>query len=439
MLKKGRFAWILVTSLLLIVQPVSPVLARDKMYRAQNDVNYTDDGCVEDTSGKSKTSPSNSSVDCGVDTDGDQGNKDKIWGFLVNKFKEQGYSQEEAEKAAAGVMGNMWQETGGTFNPNIDHGNGCNSGPAIGLNQWCFGRQTNLKSFGDERGTGWGCLGTQLDFLWGEMESTHSHLFEEMKGKGPRDAAEIFDHGGDGASSGISGFEESWDSQKGYHYRAGYAEDIYKEYTGKDPGTLNTSPASNSSTSGSSSNNCPSSSTATSGGIPSEECKVLLEEYNKLVAEGKITYHGGGDTNKNFIENDLKNCTTDQIECGTGGGKGGVHPRTLRAITAAAKNSGASTLEQWNFNTGHGCDEFRHPMGMASDIYCPGNDPSTGTGASEDCNKLFIYFYNNYDELGITELIWQYPPKGYSCDDPKIMCSGAGDHTDHIHISTEVT
>lgn len=182
---------------------------------------------------------------CGEDKDGDQGNKDQIWSFLINKFEEEGYNRDEAEKAASGVMGNMWQETGGSFNPHIDHGMGCNSGPAIGLNQWCFERQTNLKNFGEEKGNGWQCLGTQLEFLWGEMTSTHKHLFDVMKGKPPREAAEIFDHGGDGASQGITGFEESWDSQQGMHVRAGFADQIYQEFTGKDPSALSSNSGAN--------------------------------------------------------------------------------------------------------------------------------------------------------------------------------------------------
>jgi hypothetical protein len=137
----------------------------------------------------------------------------------------------------------------------------------------------------------------------------------------------------------------------------------------------------------------------------------------------------------------MQNCTTDQIECGTGGGKGGVHPRILRALVAGAANSGAGTVTQWNFNTGHDCDGLNHPHGMATDLYCIGNKSTSKGGqiktASDDCNKLFKYFYDHYDELGLTELIWQYPPPEYSCSDPKIMCHIAG-HTDHIHVGTKV-
>ena len=434
MLRRLRPFGVVALALIIAVSQSTPTFARDAMFRAQNDVLYYDDSCgAAQGATAARTVGAVSNVDCGVDADGDQGNKDKIWGFLVSQFTAQGYSKEEAEMAAAGVMGNMYQETGGTFNPNIDHGNGCNNGPAIGLNQWCFDRQTNLKSFGDEKGTGWGCLGTQLNFLWNEMDTTHSHLYEAMKGKSPSEAAEIFDHGGDGASTGVRGFEESWDSQQGMHKRAGYAEQIYKEYTGKNPSEIQNLGSSSNNRSNSTTS-CATAAGSTSGGpVPSEECAALLEEYKALAAAGKITYYGDG--NRDFVNKDLENCTTDQIECGTGG-KGGVHPRILRATVAAAKNSGASNLEQWNFNSGHGCDGLNHPRGMAIDIYCEGNSSPGANDASEDCNKLFKYFADNYEELGLTELIWQYPPSGYPCGG-KILCNVAG-HTDHIHAGTRV-
>ncbi len=226
--------------------------------------------------------------------------------------------------------------------------------------------------------------------------------------------------------------------------RGDRAEDIYRDFTGQEPPPFSTAQggavagagtASPVGTTSGSSQACPTADQAASGGgaIPSEECAALIAEYNQLKSAGKIKYQG----QEKEITHDLENCTTDQIECGTNGGKGGVNPKILRALVAAAKNSGASSMTQWNFNTGHGCDGLNHPRGMATDIACNGNDQGSGQGASEDCNKLFKYFYDNYDELGLTELIWQYPPSGYSCNDPKILCNVSG-HADHIHVGARV-
>ncbi len=359
-------------------------------------------------------------------------NKEQIWNFLRSK----GLSEE----AAAGIMGNMEQESG--FMPTADNaktmgfsdssGRGCR-----GIVQWCHERNTQLDSFAAERGKSWDCLGVQLEYMWYEMTET-----EQGNRNGNGDVLEIpladalnggdfsrkSNYTGSGAANAATIFHDYFEranTATGEHLgRADRAEEIYTEFTGKAPTDI-------SEDSSSSTSECVGA--TYTGGIPSEECEALIAQYRSLVAEGKITYYGEG--NRAFVEKDLQNCTTDQIQCGTGG-MGGVHPKILRATVAAAANSGSSTLQQWNFNTGHACDGLNHPRGMAIDIYCLGNNPN-GVGASEDCNKLFKYFYDNHGELGLTELIWQWPPSGYDCGDPKISCDIAG-HRDHIHIGTQV-
>lgn len=408
---------------------VDSVLALDakSSYRQQNDILYYEEGCQAATSSGSAAAGPGGGGGCG--SDNPEENKKQIWSFLKSK----GLSDE----AAAGIMGNMEQES--SFNPKATNGIGCR-----GIVQWCFGRNDGLDSFAAGKGTKWDCLGTQLEYMWHEMTETEQGqyngngdhleipLVDALNGKPFSRSSNYTGSGAYNAGAIFHDYFERANTAKGEHLGRGErAEKIYEEFTGK---SADASLLGNASSSGG--NACPGNGSPSGGGIMSEECESLVKKYDTLEASGKIVAHSDGDSKS--IDNDLKNCTTDQIECGTNGGKGGVHPRTLRAIVAAAENSGASRLDHWNFNTGHPCDEFRHPKGMAADIYCPGNKQATGEGASEDCNKLFIYFYDHYDELGITELIWQYPPKGYSCDDPKIMCSGAGDHTSHIHISTEV-
>lgn len=409
------------------VQNTSLVLANS--YRQQNDILYYEEGCSAAVGGGgvgNAVAGGGGGGGCG--SDDPEANKQQIWSFLKSKGL--------TDDAAAGIMGNMEQES--TFNPKATNPIGCR-----GVVQWCFGRNDNLDSYAAGKGTSWDCLGTQLEYMWHEMSETDQGQFngagekleiplvDALNGKPFANSSKYTGSGAYNAGAIFHDYFERANTSTGEHLGRGErAEKIYQEFTGK---AADTSLLGSSATPGG--NACPTGG-AGGGGIMSEECAALVKKYDELKASGKIIAHSEGE-GKN-IDKDLQNCTTDQIECGGEGKKGGTHPRLLRAVVAAAENSGASSLDHWNINTGHGCDQFRHPMGMASDIYCKGNNQGTGVGASEDCNKLFIYFYDNYDELGITELIWQYPPKGYSCDDPKIMCSGSGDHTDHIHISTEV-
>lgn len=360
-------------------------------------------------------------------------NKMQIWSFLKSKGL--------TDDAAAGILGNFEQES--TFNPKALNSIGC-----LGIAQWC-NRRTNLESFAAERGQPADCLGIQLEFMWYEMTETNEGrmtsngdeleipLVDALNGTPFSRSSEYSGSAANIAAQVFHDYYERANMASGEHKGRGERADrIFQELTGRpsDTSLLNA----NGRSSNGSSRACPGGA-ATNGAIPSEECQALLAEYKALVDAGKITYYGEG--NREFVNKDLENCTTDQIECGTGGGKGGVHPRILRATVAAAKNSGATKLEQWNFNSGHSCDGKNHPRGMAIDIYCEGNRGTAKGGvvntASADCNALFKYFYDHYDELGLTELIWQYPPTEYSCGDPKIMCDIPG-HADHIHVGTRV-
>lgn len=375
--------------------------------------------CSAESGGTIKTAAAVTSGDgggCGNKAPNDKQNMDQIWGFFVNKFQSKGYSEGEAKAAAAGIMGNMMQES--NLNPAVSGGFGCPpEGPGVGIVQWCFSRQDNLAAYAAERGKPIDCLGVQLEFIWKEMEEGYSQLFEHMKTTDPKKAAAVFDHGGDGASTGIGGFEESYDQDNAQ--RESKAADIYKDYTGKDPGSLSSSGSATGA-------EC---ATTVSGGIMSADCAALVAKYKELVGSGKII-----ETDKSRQEKDLQNCTEGPIECGTGGGKGGVHPLILRAFIGAAE-AGPGSAKIWSFNTGHDCDGLNHPQGRAVDIVCNGNT-SGSNNADPMCNAMFKFLYDNYAELKLEELIWQYPPPPYSCNDPKIMCNVAG-HADHIHIGVQ--
>lgn len=454
-----------------ILQPSTPALAQSigdgledgvsvtvDATRSANDVLYSGEACSANS--PSSTPATNNSTtgantgqragpSSGCGSSDPRQNKIQIWNYLKGKGL--------TDAAAAGIMGNMSQESG--FMPTADNGKtmgfrdstgrGCR-----GVVQWCHERNSGLDTFAAQQGSSWDCLGTQLDYMWYEMTETTQG---QVNGKGEKleiPLADALNGGSFGARSKYDGISEPAaaaqifhdyferaNTAKGEHLgRGDKAEEIYKEFNGSTPTTApssgsptgsgqpQASQACTSSSASSSASNTSSGTGSGNGTIPPEDCAELTTQYNQLVASGKID----NSNNPSGINNDVKNCKITQINCG-----GGVHPRTMRALVATAQNSGASKVEQWNFNSGHDCDGLNHPRGMATDIKCDGNNQSSGQGASEDCNKIFKYLYDNYDELGLTELIWQYPPAGYSCNDPKINCDVSG-HADHIHVGTRV-
>lgn len=203
--------------------------AGDRIYRETNDILYYD---LCQSSGGGSGVPTGTGGGCGTNAADDKGNKDQVWGFLTDKFKSAGYSQDEAEKAAAGVMGNWTQETHvNSYLTNVGHG--CDSpqtpgAPAYGIAQWCFGRIDKLKQYAASQGKDPTCLGTQLDYMWSEMQTGYKALLPAMKGKSPAEAAHLFNLGG----SGAPGFEIGADDDK----RQGYANKVYTEYTDKVAG-----------------------------------------------------------------------------------------------------------------------------------------------------------------------------------------------------------
>lgn len=332
-------------------------------------------------------------------------NKDQIWGF----FKGQGLSDE----AVAGIMGNSQIES--AFMPDADNGRtmgfahestgrGC-----VGIFQWCD-RRPGLESFAKERGKEWDCLGIQLEFAWHEVNGTEKAVMAPLKaaksaGEAARIWNTIYERSGEVGSNRIQA-----------------AEAILKEYTGKGGSVGENSEASSA--------GCPDSGGGAS--VMSEDCSALVAKYKQLRGS-KLTETSGKD-----IDQDLKNCTTKPIECGLAGGSGGgVHPKLLRALIAAVENSGGEKLRVWNINTRHPCDGLNHPKGKASDIYCQVPSRSDrGEGPSADkCLRIFKYLYDNYDKLGLSELIWNENTPFSKMGDGKHMYVDG--HDDHIHIGVK--
>ena len=88
---------------------------------------------------------------------------EQVW----NYFRSAGFS----EHATAGIMGNMYQESG--MNPSTIQGGG--RGPAAGICQWenyntKSGRWKNLDNYAKGQGNSWTDLKCQLDFLMAELK-----------------------------------------------------------------------------------------------------------------------------------------------------------------------------------------------------------------------------------------------------------------------------
>ena len=132
------------------------------------DYNFNADGnTTSDTSGNSDGSASSSEAtsDGKVDLTITGKNKsEKVWNF----FKNNGFS----DAATAGILGNMYQESG--VNPESIQGGG--KGPAAGIFQWENYNDKSLR-FGNlykrakKRGKDWKDLATQLEFGLDEMKT----------------------------------------------------------------------------------------------------------------------------------------------------------------------------------------------------------------------------------------------------------------------------
>ena len=130
---------------------------------------------TDDSSDSSDSSSESSDSDDGANTDAEasanngSNNSEKVW----NYFKAKGFS----DASIAGILGNMYQESG--VNPKSIQGNG--KGPAAGIFQWenyntKSARWANLKKFADKKKADWKDLQVQLDYASKEMPD-QNHYF----------------------------------------------------------------------------------------------------------------------------------------------------------------------------------------------------------------------------------------------------------------------
>ncbi|WP_297742961.1 phage tail tip lysozyme [uncultured Tessaracoccus sp.] len=91
--------------------------------------------------------------------------------YFVNK----GLTKEQA----AGVLGNLMQESGSPINPRATQ----SPGPGRGIAQWSVGeRWATLQRFAANQGRDPWSLNLQLDFIWHEFQTTESYAYRHLKG-----------------------------------------------------------------------------------------------------------------------------------------------------------------------------------------------------------------------------------------------------------------
>jgi len=80
---------------------------------------------------------------------------------------------------AAGVLGNLYRESAGTFDPSIKQFGG---GPGRGIAQWEAGRFDALQAYAEARGHKWDNFLIQLSFLWDELDGgARGWAYEPLK------------------------------------------------------------------------------------------------------------------------------------------------------------------------------------------------------------------------------------------------------------------
>lgn len=140
---------------------------RDSVHYAIPTASACDVGSTADT-------PEGTSVCCTTDTGTTEtvtlpgnskgSNGEKLFVYLIQKGL--------TAKQAAGILGNVMQESGGgTFNINPDALNPTSG--AYGIIQWYAGRKTNLLNYASSVGKPKNDLGMQLDFMWKELSGAY--------------------------------------------------------------------------------------------------------------------------------------------------------------------------------------------------------------------------------------------------------------------------
>jgi hypothetical protein len=113
------------------------------------------------------------------------GNKTTKAKQIRDYFVTKGLSKEQA----SGIVGNLMAES--SLNPTAFGDNNT----SFGLAQWHKERFTNLKNFASKFKQDHNAIGTQLEYLWHELNTSEKSALDALKqAKDPESAAKIFAH-----------------------------------------------------------------------------------------------------------------------------------------------------------------------------------------------------------------------------------------------------
>lgn len=94
-------------------------------------------------------------------------------------FTSKGWTPEQS----AAIMGHLYHESGGRFDPNaINKGDGADGSDSIGIGQWNGERAKALKAFAASVGKPWNDLGAQLEFVQRELSGPEAKAAASLKG-----------------------------------------------------------------------------------------------------------------------------------------------------------------------------------------------------------------------------------------------------------------
>lgn len=202
-----RNIFIAVSIFVTAIQPVQ-LMALDTQFYSGNDILFYDpDACKVDTTSGGKSLIGNK-------------NAEQIWNFLVGNDGNLPAADALTAEQAAGVMGNLRQESGPNFDPDAKEGNGI----GYGIAQWSFGRRTQLENAAKKKGVAVSDMAFQLQYLYEEAKSRpairgNGNEWEVLKKQTTIEDALVFWH---------DSFERSADTaQEVIKVRGDYAKEAY--------------------------------------------------------------------------------------------------------------------------------------------------------------------------------------------------------------------
>lgn len=156
-------------------------------------------------------------------------NAEKIWNFLTGADGNLPAGETLTAEQAAGVMGNLRQESGANFDPGAEQKGG---GGGFGIAQWTGGRRGQLEEAARKKGVPVNDLAFQLRYLYEEAKARPAkggggNEWKVLKDKVSIEDALVFWH---------DSFERSADSREAViDTRGGYAHDVFNSFAGKAP------------------------------------------------------------------------------------------------------------------------------------------------------------------------------------------------------------